>query len=65
MSLFTDLFQIAFVLAVTAVPIAVSIRLLAGWTDEGGSLLQLTPMAWPRGVQEEEPQRWNLDRLTA
>ena len=26
-------------------------------------LLRRTDLDWPRGVQEEEPVRWNLDRL--
>ena len=27
-------------------------------------LFQRTDLAWPRGVQEEEPVAWQLDRLT-
>ena len=26
-------------------------------------LLQRTDLAWPRGVQEEEPAPWHLDRM--
>jgi hypothetical protein len=28
-------------------------------------LLRRTDLAWPRGVQEEEPAPWRLDRLAA
>ncbi len=27
-------------------------------------LLTRTDLAWPRGVQEEEPVRWRIERLT-
>lgn len=56
--------QMALVLAATAGPIAVAIRLLTGWTDDVDGLLLMVPMAWPRGVQEEEPQRWRFGAAT-
>ena len=56
--------------------IALAIAAIAGlvltlrWlgSGEGGSLMELFKIPvdppWPRGVQEAEPQRWQLERLS-
>jgi hypothetical protein len=57
--------EMALVLAATVTPIIVCIRLLAGWTDDVERIIRATPMAWPRGVQEEEPKPWRLGATAA
>ena len=52
--------EMALVFAATVTPIVVAIRLLAGWTDDVDSIVRVTPMGWPKGVQEEEPKPWRL-----
>jgi hypothetical protein len=49
------LLEFVFTVAAVTVPVVVGIRTLAG--DESPE------MPWPRGIEEEEPQRWNLDVL--
>ena len=58
----TELFQMAFVLAVTVIPFVILVRLVAGREDFGfDSIMRYdATLPWPRGVQEEEPQPWNL-----
>ena len=55
----------AFVVAVTAPPILLSRWL--GDDDEYGLgrifAVELNP-PWPRGIQEEEPGRWQVERLS-
>ena len=64
----TDLATLIEILAWTALtvtPVVVLARLLAG--NDGPSLPAIlgSPLdpPWPRGVQEEEPLPWRLDRL--
>jgi hypothetical protein len=57
--------EMALVLAATVTPIAIAVRLLAGWTDDVDAIIRATPMGWPQGVQEEEPQPWRLGRAAA
>ena len=59
------LLEMALVSAVTLTPIVVAARLLAGWTDDLGSILQLPAMGWPKGVQEEEPKPWRFGTTAA
>lgn len=59
------LLEMAFVLAATVIPIAVTIRVLNGWTDDVEHLIRATPMGWPRGVQEEEPRPWRFGAAAA
>ena len=58
----TELFQVAFVLAVTVLPIVVMVRLMAGHDDIGFDPLVRhdATLPWPKGVQEEEPRPWRL-----
>ena len=55
-------------LAIAALFVTASLAFLAriafprsGPTAE--DLLGRTDLAWPRGVQEEEPKRWHVERL--
>ena len=52
--------------AVAVAILALLLRRLAAW-NEGPSLAALVggsrDLPWPRGVQEEEPVRWDLQRL--
>jgi hypothetical protein len=57
--------EMALVLAATVTPIVVCVRVLAGWTDDVDSIIRATPLGWPRGVQEEEPQPWRLGGAAA
>ncbi len=58
----TEVFQVAFVLAVTVIPVIVMIRLVAGHEDFGFDALVRhdATLPWPKGVQEEEPQPWKV-----
>ena len=58
----TVIFQMAFVLAVTVVPFVIAVRIVAGREDFGfDSIMRYdATLPWPKGVQEEEPQPWNL-----
>ena len=53
------------ILAALIVAWCAVIRLVAGDQplDLTALLGQAAPMPWPRGVQEEEPQRWRLELL--
>ena len=57
-----ELFQIAFVLLVTVLPMIVLVRLAAGDGDFGfDALIRAdTTLPWPKGVQEEEPKPWRF-----
>ncbi len=62
---FTILFEMAGYIAVVVVPVILLNRWLAD--AEGPSLagmfaIPLDP-PWPRGVQEEEPVQWRVERL--
>ena len=52
-----------------ALPVSVLLLLILGriaFIPNGVSfedLLARTDLAWPRGVQEEEPVRWHVERL--
>jgi hypothetical protein len=62
---YTVLFQMAASIALVAAPAILLSRLLAG--SEGPSLTDLLAIPvdppWPRGVQEEEPLPWRVERL--
>jgi hypothetical protein len=62
---FATLIEILAYTALVVAPVVVLTRLVAG--DDGPGLpaiLGSPPEApWPRGVQEEEPLPWRLDRL--
>jgi hypothetical protein len=62
-----ELFQIAFVLAVTVVPVIVMTRLIAGHEDFGFDPIARSDAVhpWPKGVQEEEPQPWRFGTATS
>ena len=53
--------------ALTIAALALLLRRLADWND-GPSLASLVggrhDLEWPRGVQEEEPIRWNLAAIS-
>lgn len=53
------LFTIALAAGVTAAPIILFVRLLAG-PDADSTRRGVAPdaLVWPNGVQEEEPGRW-------
>jgi hypothetical protein len=57
--------EMALVFAATVTPIVVTLRVLAGWADDVDGVVRSTPMGWPRGVQEEEPQPWRLGAAAA
>jgi hypothetical protein len=55
------LLQSALVVALTASPIVILVRLIAGRDgDPAGAIGMANVRAWPRGVQEEEPRPWSL-----
>ena len=56
------LLQIVLAAAVTATPIAVIVLLIAGRDTDGAaaSFRSPTDLAWPVGVQEEDPQPWMM-----
>ena len=56
------LLQIVLAAAVTATPIAVIVLLIAGRDTDGAaaSFRSATDLAWPVGVQEEDPQPWMM-----
>jgi hypothetical protein len=62
---FAFLLEIAASTAMIVAPVIVLNRLLAG--ADGPTLADVFAIPvdppWPRGVQEEEPLRWRLDRL--
>jgi hypothetical protein len=62
---FASLLEIAGSTAMIVAPAILFHRLLAG--AEGPTLADLFAIPvdppWPRGVQEEEPRRWQLERL--
>ena len=63
-----ELFQFAFVMVVTVIPVIVSIRLLAGQEDFGfgAAFVRLdTTLPWPKGVQEEDPLPWRFGSAAA
>ena len=64
---FATLFEIAGTMALVVAPAILLNRLLAG--SEGPSLTDILAKPvnppWPRGVQEEEPAPWRLERLNA
>jgi hypothetical protein len=62
---FASLFEIAASAAVIVVPVIALNRLLADPDGPGLSVLFRIPVdpPMPRGVQEEEPLRWRLERL--
>jgi hypothetical protein len=53
-----NLIQIVLVLATTASPIVGAIWLLAG--DDHVGRTSSGQLPWPRGIQEEEPQPWQI-----
>ena len=60
------MFEFVIYTILLVVPVILLVRFLAG--GDGVALADLfafpqTP-PWPRGVQEEEPFRWHLDRLS-
>jgi hypothetical protein len=57
--------EMAFVLCATVAPIVIAVRLLAGRIVDFEGLVQYAPLAWPQGVQEEEPQPWKFGAATA
>jgi hypothetical protein len=65
----TDLATLIEILACTALvvaPVVVLTRLVAGDDGPGLPAIPGSPLEapWPRGVQEEEPLPWRLDRLS-
>jgi hypothetical protein len=59
---FVTLLQILFVVAATTAPIVVIVRFIAGHDTDGstGIFPPATGLAWPQGVQEEDPQPWKV-----
>jgi hypothetical protein len=49
------LFEFVVTVAALTVPVVVGVRMLAGGES--------ADMPWPRGVQEQEPKRWNVNLL--
>ena len=64
----TVLEMIASLVMLVAPPVLL-VRALSNSIDDGPSLSSLFAIpldpSWPRGVQEEEPARWRLERLRA
>ena len=68
-----DLLAHAGDIALAATVVAIFVAIVRGLGREGPSFADviafaLKPsfdLAWPRGVQEEEPVRWNVDRFDA
>jgi hypothetical protein len=60
-----DLLQSPVILLVYALIILAVLKIIAPDGIDYEDVLQLhTDREWPRGVQEEEPVRWRLDRLS-
>ena len=59
------LIEIIVYTALTVAPAVLLIRLLGGNDGPNLPVILGTPLdpPWPRGVQEEEPVPWHLDRL--
>src|SRR5919112_6146826 len=64
---FIEVLGIASTLALAAVPPILIARLIAGSEpiDLGEVLSVRAEMAWPRGVQEEDPPRWRFETTGA
>jgi hypothetical protein len=59
------LLQSVVVVAVTASPIVILVRLIAGWNGDplAEGFGPAGVPSWPRGVQEEEPRAWNFGAI--
>ena len=67
MNVLIELVQLAFVMAVTVIPVIAMIRLFAGHEDFGFDALVRSDatLVWPMGVQEEEPRPWRFGSSAA